>query len=136
MQIVWKHWRAPLSLFRMSLKHLKHRDKISDLTSNKAGTGHIISDRRPYQRRKCFTCGSTSHLARDCDQKKSETDGIQKMEQESKEAEKSVKVSGVQNSGLFVTAFVNGQPVTCLIDTGATLTILSRKVWESMVRQT
>ena len=57
------------------------------------------------------------------------------MEQESKEAEKSVKVSGVQNSGLYVTAFVNGQPVTCLIDTGAKLTILSRKLWESMVRQ-
>ena len=57
------------------------------------------------------------------------------MEQESKEAEKSVKASGVQNPGLFVTAFVNGQLVTCLIDTGATLTILSRKVWESMVRQ-
>ena len=42
----------------------------------------------------------------------------------------------MQNSGLFVTAFINGQPVTCLIDRGATLTIISRKVWEGMVRRT
>ena len=71
-----------------------------------------------------------------CDQIKDETEKKQNVVQDKKEPDKSVKVSGVQNSGLFVTVFMNGQPVTCLIDTGATLTIISRKVWEGMVRRT
>ena len=43
-------------------------------------------------------------------------------------------MSGIQNSGLFVPAFVNGLPINCLVDTGATLTIISTKVWETLGR--
>ena len=116
------------------------QDELKSLKTQRSGTGsryyqqqqrgrgrpYQIPDRRTYPRR-CFTCGSTNHMARDCDQNKNETEKKQNVEQDKKEPDKSVKVSGVQNSGLFVTAFMNGQPVTCLIDTGATLTIISRK---------
>lgn len=39
-------------------------------------------------------------------------------------------MSGPNNTGLYAAAVVNDKPVYCLIDTGATLTILSTKVWE------
>ena len=72
------------------------------------------------------------HLAKYYEQKQDEPESKQNDQEKSKE--KSVKISGVQNSGLFVTAFVNDQPVTCLLDTGATLTIISAKVWETLDR--
>ena len=104
-------------------------------------------ERRPYQRpqpypkaqtspgrypfkRRCYTCGSEYHLARHCDQRPAEAET--KPNDQDKTAEKGVKVSGLQNSGLFVPAFVNGLPINCLVDTGATLTIISTKVWETM----
>ena len=86
-------------------------------------------DRRPFKRR-CFTCGSEHHLARDCDQRPAEAET--KPKDQDKTAEKGVKVSGIQNSGLFVPALVNGRPINCLVDTGATLIIISTKVWETL----
>ena len=38
----------------------------------------------------------------------------------------------LQTPRLFASALVNGQPVNCLVDTGATLTIVSTKVWETL----
>lgn len=43
-----------------------------------------------------------------------------------------MNISNRQESGLFVQAFLNGTPASCLIDTGATLSILSTQVWERM----
>ena len=37
-------------------------------------------------------------------------------------------MSGIHNSGLFVSALVNGQSIHGLLDTGASLTIISTKV--------
>ena len=92
-----------------------------------------VSRRRPPPR-ECFQCGSTEHLIRDCDQKPKQAEGQRTSEDQPKAQDKgndkSVKVSGPNNTGLYAAAVVNDKPVYCLIDTGATLTIISTKVWE------
>ena len=50
-------------------------------------------------------CGSEDHLAKDYDQKQAEPE--RKQNEQEKSSDKSVKVSGIQNAGLFVSAFVN-----------------------------
>ena len=90
-----------------------------------------MSRRRPSPR-ECFKCGSTEHLIRDCDQKTKQAEGQKTSEDQPKAQEKdndkSVKVSGPNNTGLYAPTVVNDKPVYCLIDTGATLTIISTKV--------
>ena len=86
-------------------------------------------NRQPYQRR-CFSCGSTDHIIKDCKQKQQEQ-GTQKKETESME-EGGVKVIGKKSFGLFLTACINGKPLSCLVDTGATLSIISSRAWEAM----
>ena len=86
-------------------------------------------ERRPFRRR-CYSCGSTDHIQRDCKQKQSEP-GALKKENETLD-EEGVKVSGKKSSGLFITACVNGKPLSSLVDTGATLTIISSRVWEAI----
>ena len=46
-----------------------------------------------------------------------------------KSAEKDAKMSYIQKYGVFVRALLNGLPMNCLVDTGATLTIIATKVW-------
>ena len=131
-----------LQLIQKELKSLKaQKSEYRD--------GRSQGDRRPYQRpqpyprtqnsserqtwkRRCFTCGSEDHLARDCEQNQAKS-GNQQQDKD-KGSGKSAKVSGIHNSGLFVSALVNGQPINCLLDTGATLTIISTKVWETLDR--
>ena len=86
-------------------------------------------ERRPFRRR-CYTCGSTDHIQRDCKQKLPEP-GAKQQEKENVD-EEAVKVSGKRSSGLFVSACVNGKPLNSLVDTGATLTIISSRVWETV----
>ena len=69
---------------------------------------------------------------KDCKQYQLESDSQQK-EQEIA-GDDGVKVSGIQNPGLFLTILVNGQLVSSLVDTGATLTIISTRVWEALGR--
>ena len=92
---------------------------------------------RPNQRapgsprkRECYRCGSTEHFIKDCNQKPPEA-GTQERVNPQAEQE-GVKVSGKKSSGLFLTACINGKPVSCLVDTGATLTIISSRVWETI----
>ena len=87
------------------------------------------TERRPFKRR-CYSCGSTDHIQRECKQKQPEPE-VQQKETE-KADEEGVKVSGKKSSGLFLTACINGKPLSSLVDTGATLTIISSRVWETI----
>ena len=77
-----------------------------------------------------FTCGLEDHLARDCEQNEAEAGNQQK--DKVKGSRKSAKVSSIHNSGLFISALANGKSINCLLDTAATLTMISTKVWGTL----
>ena len=80
--------------------------------------------------RKCFICKSDKHLKKDCPQRK-DRDANRKDEPKSQE-KASVCASGMPHAGLFVRAQVGKYAVDCLVDTGATLSLVSAKVWSSI----
>ncbi len=53
-------------------------------------------------------------------------------QEQRQEDERNVNSSYRHGSGLFVAASINGQTATCLVDTGATLTVLSTRYWENL----
>ena len=75
-------------------------------------------------KRKCWNCGSESHLKRNCPQtEKKDT---------SENDEHQMKLVASCGSGLYVKCKVNGISVDSLVDTGATLTIISTHLWDTI----
>ncbi|MCG8076675.1 MAG: retroviral-like aspartic protease family protein, partial [Candidatus Thiodiazotropha taylori] len=76
-------------------------------------------------KRRCFGCGSENHLKRNCPKN-----------QESKETDvkPDQQMKNVSNAwaGLYANCKVNNIQTQCLVDTGATLTLLSIPMWESL----
>ncbi|MEW8545264.1 MAG: retropepsin-like aspartic protease, partial [Candidatus Thiodiazotropha sp.] len=82
------------------------------------------------QTRKCFICKSDKHLKKDCPQRR---DREAERKDVTKSQEKaSVCVSGIPHAGLFVHAKIGEYAVDCLVDTGATLSLISSKVWSTV----
>ena len=75
-------------------------------------------------RRTCWTCGSEKHIRINCPQteKKSETE----------DKDQQMKQVASCGAGLYVKCKVNRVPVESLVDTGATLTIISTRLWETI----
>ena len=80
------------------------------------------------QRLKCFICQSDQHLKRDCPKRNS--NAPEKKGQ--KPWEGKANVCGNYQAGLFIPAKLGDYVVDCLIDTGATLTLVSTKVWDTI----
>ena len=76
-------------------------------------------------KRKCFLCGSDKHLQPKCPRNKSY--GKSQNKHAHKSQAKHVAATG---SGLYTDCKINGVAAECLIDTGASLTILSKKAME------
>eukprot|EP00105_Crassostrea_gigas_P001492 XP_011413701.1 PREDICTED: uncharacterized protein LOC105318343 [Crassostrea gigas] len=143
---------------RASLRELEL--KIAALTDSKSNTtttytmnteSKQCNDSFPY---KCHNCGTRGHRARDClvkkkavnkqsmsqGQRRTRSQPIEQMEKPSKNQSSKPNTSSLTQtridiqSGLFVKARVNGIPCNLLVDTGATLTILSYKVYENLTK--
>ncbi|MCG8047963.1 MAG: RNase H-like domain-containing protein, partial [Candidatus Thiodiazotropha endolucinida] len=80
-------------------------------------------------KRACYECGSESHFKRDCPSLKADSSKKSQGKQ-SEENHNKIQTSGISASGLYVTAKIDRINADCLVDTGATLTIVSSKVWE------
>ncbi|MCG7879813.1 MAG: RNase H-like domain-containing protein, partial [Candidatus Thiodiazotropha endolucinida] len=80
--------------------------------------------RQQNARRKCFDCGSEDHLRYNCPKNKK----IQTDKTESDENGK-INVTNFKGAGLYAKARLNGYDVDCLVDTGATLSIVSTRAW-------
>ena len=98
---------------------------------NKSGFVPRPGSSQPNVRRKCYSCGSEKHLIRDCPKNKD------KAPQDKTDSDKKGKVnmSSFQGSGLYITGKISGFEVDCLIDTGATLSVLSTRAWNMVEEQ-
>ena len=76
--------------------------------------------------RRCFNCNSDQHLIKDCTQPKTSKRDKDKPGSTNKE---SVCLSSTNHTGLFVQAKLGEYGADCLVDSGATLSLLSSKVW-------
>ena len=82
-------------------------------------------DQKPPQgirKRKSWICGSETHLRKNCPLYKEKEASNNKTQQPVASA----------GAGLFASCKINNIPAECLIDTGATLTIMSIQVWENI----
>ena len=89
---------------------------------------------------KCFSCGSLGHIAKYC--KKGNVRGIKgqirttqtnKTRDNEEQRSGSIGVSKLANeAGMFIMANVNGLNANMLVDTGATVTLVFVKLFESM----
>ena len=73
-------------------------------------------------KRECWKCGSETHFKRNCPQLKQNAETEAKCQQMTQVAS--------CGTGLYVKCKVNGVPVESLVDTGATLTIISTRLWD------
>ena len=91
--------------------------------SNKQRDSSQDQQKTRYKRR-CWTCGSEKHFRRDCPQTGKKDS--------SESADNQMKQVASFGSGLYLNCKVNGIPVESLIDTGATLTIISIRLWDQI----
>ena len=87
---------------------------------------------------KCLSCGSLGHIARYCRKRKANgINGQMRNKQPSTtrnngDQSGSIGVSKLANeAGMFIKAKVNGLHASMLIDTGATVTLVSIKMFET-----
>ena len=103
------------------------KQQKSNETEGSFGKNKEASGRSRPQRRRCYLCGSEQHLnfrrSQNQDNRKKEPSNEQN---ESHQASYAASVG----SGLYAECRVNGTETDCLVDTGATLFILSLRAWD------
>lgn len=77
----------------------------------------------------CYECGSDKHIRRNCPRLRKQNSDDKNVRYKPEDRH-SAKCAGKQMSGLYITAQIEGFSVSCLIDTGATLSLMSSTLWE------
>lgn len=99
--------------------------EINQSNSNGRGMGRGRTNYSQSFKRKCFDCGSENHLKRNCPKNQGSKEADVKPDQQMK----NVSNAG---AGLYANCKVDNIQTQCLVDTGATLTLLSIGMWESL----
>ena len=90
-------------------------------------TENTYTNSKNRPRRSCYICGSERHMKYRCPQNK---DG--KYNAPKQDNKHQAKYVATTSSGLYATCKINDVITDCLIDTGATLSILSSKAWNTI----
>ena len=121
---------AELQKSVQSLKQQSGSNNNRNQNNNNAGLrqGHV-SFQRKY---KCYDCGSEQHLRNRCSLNKDNKSRGQNNESGKQAEQHHAKHVAGKSSGLYLSCKINSIPTDCLVDTGATLSILSIRAWDTL----
>ena len=124
------HLQKSLAELQTSMQTLQQQDRQPQPPGRNTGyrrryPGQQDRNYVPRERRKCYICGSEDHLKWACPEQKPQ-DEKPKEENEKHQS----KFVASKSSGLYLDCKVNSVPSEFLVDTGATLSILSIKAWD------
>ena len=103
----------------------KQHGNQSSFESQNRNRQNRQKEQQTSYKRKCWTCGSEKHLRRTCPERQEK-----KINQETNvQQTKHIASTG---AGLYASCKINNISAECLIDTGATLTIMSQRMWETI----
>ena len=158
-------FKALTKKFEESIQHQNRRydnNTYQNYRTERPRQRYYYDNTRPdVRKRTCFECGSESHFIQDCpklnqQQHQPESNkttqpqgGRQKHKKQSQSGNSDrkpdpnkkqdggkISTSGSRGAGLFVSGTMKGVEVDCLVDTGATLTLISTKVWNTLCDDT
>ena len=126
------HLQKSLAELQTSMQTLQQQDKQPQPPGRNTGhrrryPGQQDRNYVPRERRKCYICGSEDHLKWACPLNEQKPQDENSKEENEKHQSKYV---ASKSSGLYLDCKVNSVPSEFLVDTGATLSILSIKAWD------
>ena len=81
--------------------------------------------------RRCFECGSKFHIMMQCPSLKNRRPIRRDFKKETNDEKEDRSAANTVGPGLYIHVDLNGQILNCLVDTGASLSMLSTRVWEN-----
>ena len=113
-------------LDRLEKLELQLQAKNGSSTASDNGGSRLR--RKQHDRIVCWNCKEEGHLSRSCPLETNKLQGNETV---------GAIIRAVKgNSGCTLTVHVNGAPARCLVDTGAVATILSKRLWERLEKET
>ncbi|KAH3772216.1 hypothetical protein DPMN_173554 [Dreissena polymorpha] len=124
----WKYIRVICQLMQQD-KAMKEKGPPGKTFAQTATDQRRASERR-YYKRKCNECGSEEHLRRQCPKIRGQ--GTCNAGKKSEPTNHVINQTERQATGLYTSAEIDQLPVECLIDTGASLTLISSRLWNEI----
>ena len=136
---ILKNMQTALTDLQKEVKTLKEAKPPQNFNRQHRGT-YRGNGRPNHAGMKCFACGKVGHIGRNCPNKqnlkpqvKSEQSNTRGSKETANKTPNSVGVHKLsQEAGMYVKASINGAAANLLIDTGATVTLVSSKLFKTM----